>query len=75
MTADAVPLRRPDNRAARVKQRDLARALKLAQRANMPIHSMRLEPDGVVILIFGKPKDGAHNLNLSGTALDAADVL
>ena len=47
MTADAVPLRRPDNRAARVKQRDLERALKLAQRANMPIHSMRLEPDGV----------------------------
>ena len=43
------------SRAARFTQADVARALKAAQRAKMPIASVRIEPDGSINLIPGEP--------------------
>jgi hypothetical protein len=38
---------------------DLTRAIKAALRAGLPIASVRIEPDGAIIILPGKPEDVA----------------
>jgi hypothetical protein len=64
------------SRAAKFTQADLVRVLRAAQKADIPVRSARLDPEGVLIVIFGKPEDVApSHLNRCGAAPDAADVL
>jgi hypothetical protein len=36
---------------------DLTRAIKAALRAGLPIASVRIEPDGAILIVPGKPAD------------------
>ena len=63
-------------RAAKFTQADLVRVLKAAQKADIPVRSARLDPEGVIVVIFGKPEEAApSHLTPCGAAVDAADVL
>jgi hypothetical protein len=43
-------------RPARFTQRDLVRALKAAMQAGLQLASVRIEPDGAILLIPGTPQ-------------------
>lgn len=38
------------------RQADIARAIKAMQKAKLPIASMRIEPDGSIVIIQGAPQ-------------------
>jgi len=44
------------SRAARFRQVELARAIKGAQKANLNIAAVRVEPDGTILIIPGTPE-------------------
>jgi hypothetical protein len=50
----AVPAR--TSRAVRFKQADVARAVKAAQKAKLPIGGVRIEPDGSILIVTGQPE-------------------
>jgi hypothetical protein len=54
---EALPPRRPSRprRPALFTARDLTRALKAAQRAGLPIASVRIEPTGTIVILPGTP--------------------
>jgi hypothetical protein len=47
------------SRARKVRQGDVARAVKAAQKANLPIAAVRIEPDGAIVIIHGAPQPPA----------------
>jgi hypothetical protein len=49
------PTRKEGSRAARFTQADVKRALKAAQEAKLPIASVRIEPDGSIVIVQGSP--------------------
>lgn len=63
-------------RAAKFTQADLVRVLKAAQKADIPVRAARVDPEGVIVVIFGKPEEAApSHLTSCGAAVDAVDVL
>lgn len=52
MTAPARKPRGP----ARFREKDVARAIRGAQKAKIPIAAVRIEPDGNILVIFGTPE-------------------
>ena len=53
----AVPAR--TSRAVRFTQADVARAVKAALKAKLPIGSIRIEPDGSILIVTAQPEDVA----------------
>lgn len=48
--------RKPKPRSARFAASDVKRAVKAAQKANLPIASVRIEPDGSIVIVQGAPQ-------------------
>jgi hypothetical protein len=43
-------------RSVRFKEADVARAIRAAQKAKLPIAGVRIEPDGAILIIPGTPE-------------------
>jgi hypothetical protein len=56
MASDRTAQTCPRSRAARFSQAELARAIKGAQKANLNIAAVRVEPDGTILIIPGTPE-------------------
>jgi hypothetical protein len=46
---------RGPTRAGKFRQAEVARALKGAQKANVPVACVKIEPDGSILLVLGQP--------------------
>ncbi len=57
--ADDKPARNNGSRTTRFTQADVKRVLKAAREANLSIASVRIEPDGTIVIIQGAPQPGA----------------
>ncbi len=49
-------------RGARFRQADLVRALKGAQKAELSIAYVRIEPDGTILIVPGAPEQMSHSV-------------
>ena len=49
------PVRMPRRRRPSLRQTDVKRALKAAQKAAVPVAAVRIEPDGAITLVPGAP--------------------
>jgi hypothetical protein len=55
LAGTTAPKARKPRRPALFTVRDLTRALKAAQRAGLPIASVRIEPSGAIVILPGSP--------------------